>query len=111
MTKDGEKRYKELEAEYNALCVRKAELEGEIAKVLVEKARVELAPFAEGQLIKCEVPVGRVRKERVCRIEIDDGGKIWVRPVTENGKMSGRRFSVAIDEDKDYNRLFKEANR
>jgi len=111
MTENGAKRYREIHAEYIKLCVRKTELEIEISKALIEMAQLELYPFAQGQLVKCVVPAGRTKKECRCQVEIDDNGQVWVRPVGDDGKLSGRRFRADPGEDRDYTTIFKEADR
>ena len=111
MTNNATKRYAELESEYNKLVVQKAELEGQISKVLIEKAQMELYPFIQGQLVKCVVPAGRTKKERMCQVEIDDNGQVWVRPVGDDGKLRGRRFKADPGENMDYTTIFKEADR
>ena len=111
MTEDGAKRYKELSDKYVKLSVKKVKLDNEISEILKEMARVELAPFIEGQNVRCIVPVGRSKKEQLCCLEIDECGKVYVRPYRADGTLRERRFKVERGKSGDYNAVLKEADR
>lgn len=111
MRRECKEKHESLVAEYNVLSVRKAELEAEIAQTLVEIARLSIYPFVEGQLVKCVVAMGRTKKERICRIEISDDGQVWVRPCSDDGMFSVRRFRVYPDDNNSYDSVFKEVDR
>ena len=111
MTEGGAKRYKELNDKYIKLSVKKVKLENEISETLVEMARIEIAPFVQGQNVKCVVPMGRSKKEQVCRLEIDECGKVYVRPYRADGTLCERRFKADPGENRDYSTIFKEVDR
>ena len=111
MRKECVEKYNELVKEYNELSVKKATIEAEIARTLVEIARLSIYPFTEGQLVKCVVAMGRTKKERICQIEISDDGQVWVRPCGDDGKLSVRRFKVYPDDNNSYDSVFKEVDR
>lgn len=109
--KDRKTRYEAIKSEFYELASQKAELESRMAKLLVEKAQLELYPFAEGQMVKCVVPAGRTKKEQRCQVEIDDSGQVWVRPIGNDGNLRGRRFKAVPEDGKDYASIFKEADK
>lgn len=111
MRKECVEKYNELLKECNELSVKKATIEAEIARTLVEVARLSIYPFVEGQLVKCVVAMGRTKKERVCRVEISDDGQVWVRPCSDDGTFSVRRFRVYPDNNNSYDSVFKEVDR
>ncbi len=104
-------KYNSLKVKHLELCRKSEEIREEISEVLIEIARIEIYPFVEGQDVKCVVPAGRTKKEVLCRIEIDNTGTVWVRPYKPNGVLGERRFKAWVGEDKDYKKIFKEANR
>jgi hypothetical protein len=109
--KDRNARYEEIKSGFYDLASQKAELESKMAKLLVEKAQIELYPFVEGQIVKCVVPAGRTKKEQRCQVEIDDSGQVWVRPIGDDGNLRGRRFKAILEDGKDYTSIFKEVDR
>ena len=90
----------------NELRSQKEAIEREISARLVDRTRLMLEPFHEGDKVKCELPIGRARKIVDCVIEIDKGtGNVWVRPYNKDGQLSGRRFYVDRF-DGDYEKIF-----
>lgn len=57
-----------------------------------ELLSLQIAPFKIGDYAIALVPSGRTAKEQKCRLECDEG-ILYLRPVTKNGELSGRRFS------------------
>lgn len=88
------------------LQAQKIALEQEICDRIVDRTRLMLEPFHEGDKVKCELPIGRARKIVDCIIEIDKKtGEVWVRPYNKDGELSSRRFNVDRF-DGDYQKIF-----
>lgn len=101
-------RLKDLEADTTILRGELSEIEKKISRNLTEIARIRLHPFTEGQLVNCLVPMGRAKKECKCRVEIDEYGGIWVRPMRPDGTFRVTRFRATLESGKDYTSIFKE---
>ena len=100
----------EMIAEYDHIIkdleAQKYAIEQEISARLVDITKLKLLPFADGEKVKCEVPVGRSRCVRECVIEIDKKtGIVWVKPFNKDGELSGKRFYVDRF-DGDYDKIF-----
>lgn len=101
---------KEMIAQYTNIIAdlraQKAVIEQEISDRLVDRARLILEPFKEGDKVKCELSMGRSKGVRECVIEIDKkSGEVWVRPFIKDGVLSSRRFNVDRF-DGDYQKIF-----
>lgn len=101
---------KEMIAQYTNIIAdlrtQKAVIEQEISDRLVDRTRLILEPFKDGDKVKCKLPIGRARKIVDCVIEIDKRtGEVWVRPYNKDGQLSGRRFNVDRF-DGDYEKIF-----
>lgn len=57
-----------------------------------ELLSLRIEPFKIGDYALALVPSGRTAKIQKCRLECDKG-VLYLRPVTKDGNLSGRRFS------------------
>lgn len=57
-----------------------------------ELLSLQIAPFEIGGYALAVVPCGKTAKEKKCLLECDNG-TLYLRPVTKDGELSGRRFS------------------
>lgn len=85
--------------EIQLLKARIAEIDSKIVDLLVEKSlkqdellSLQIAPFKLGDYAVALLPSGRTAKEQKCLLE-SENGTLYLRPVTKEGKLSGRRFS------------------
>ena len=72
-----------------------------------ELLELQIKPFKIGGYAIAEIPSGRNRKEQKCLIECECG-ILYVRPVKEDGSLSGRHFSIYPLRDKTYADYLKE---
>ena len=54
---------------------------------------IQILPFKIGDYAMAEVVAGKTRKVQKCLLECESG-TLYVRPVKDNGELSGRHFSV-----------------
>lgn len=71
-------------------------------KLLEEKIK----PFKIGGYAMAEVVAGKSRKVQKCLLECEFGS-LYVRPVKENGELSGRHFSMCPMPGKTYSDYLK----
>lgn len=75
----------------NDSAIRKLQEENQdLYKELLEE---KIKPFVIGGYAMTEVVAGKSRKVQKCLLECEYG-TLYVRPVKENGELSGRHFSV-----------------
>lgn len=78
----------------------KAEIDQLNAKLgFLNQKRLELliAPYKLGDRVIAEVQVGKTKKKTECILEAGEGdflGTLYLRPIKNDGKPSGRRFSL-----------------
>ena len=58
-----------------------------------ELLELQIKPFKVGGYALAEIPSGRNKKEQRCILECENG-ILYVRPVKEDGSLSGRHFSL-----------------
>lgn len=85
----------------------------EISKLIEKKREIEhqilslrIKPFEIGGYALVEITSGRSKKWQKCLLECEHG-MLYVRPVKEDGSLSGRHFSIISN---DYTDLLKEVN-
>lgn len=76
----------------------------ELEKDLLE---LRIKPFKVGDYCMAEVRAGKFLKVRKCLIE-NERGILYLRPVNNNGELSGRHFSLTPVGDKTYADFLKE---
>lgn len=104
--KEGNERLNEIEFEIKKID---DEIDGlnTRRKVLQEEAlNIHIAPFKVGEYAIVEVPVGRAKKEKKCLLECE-GRLLYVRPVNEDGSLSGRHFLIFPHGERTYADLLK----
>ena len=72
-----------------------------------ELLEVDLKPFKIGGYALANIPSGRTMKEQKCLLECESG-ILYLRPIKENGELSGRHFSLTPVGDKTYADYLKE---
>ena len=75
-----------INSEISKLHAKRIELERELLEL-------EIKPFKIGDYALAEVPCGKSKKWQKCLLECENG-ILYVRPVKENGELSGRHFSL-----------------
>lgn len=72
-----------------------------------EMLEIKLRPFKIGQTVLADIPSGRSRKLQKCLLECE-GGTLYLRPVKNDGELSGRHFSMTPVGGKTYADYLKE---
>lgn len=91
--KSSDSRIAEINAEISKLHQRiQADIET-VSSLQSDKLSLEIAPFKVGDYALVEIATGRTRKQQKCLLECVDG-ILYARPVKNDGKLSGRHFSV-----------------
>ena len=67
-------------------------LKSEISKLEEELLSLEIQPFKLGDYAYAELQIGRTKKECKCLLECENG-ILYLRPLNNNGELSGRHFS------------------
>lgn len=81
-------------------------LQDKIAELKEESLKIDIKPFKIGGYAIALIPSGRSAKEQKCLLECENG-TLYVRPIKEDGELSGRHFSI-IPIDNDYSKHLKE---
>ena len=72
-----------------------------------ELLSIDITPFKIGDYVLAEVSSGRSKKWQKCLLECESG-YLYVRPVKENGELSGRHFSIIPFGEQKYSDFLKE---
>lgn len=101
MTNEDLNRLKELERQVSDVYIQIEELEKKKLAIRAEMANIRIKPFKVGDTVMCEVPNGRSKNKKLQKCVIEVGGvvgdTVYVRPIKENGELSGRHFAVFFD--------------
>lgn len=78
-------------------------------KIVLQKEllEIDIKPFKIGDYALVKIPSGRNVKEQKCLLECESG-ILYVRPIKENGELSGRHFSVVPVAGHKYSEYLKE---
>jgi len=79
-------RITDIDSEVYKLSLEKTELQKELLEIKIK-------PFKVGDYCMAEVSAGKTRKVQKCLIENEDG-TLYLRPVKNDGELSGRHFSL-----------------
>ena len=79
-------RITDIDSERYNLSLEKTELQKELLEIKIK-------PFKVGDYCMAEVRAGKFLKVRKCLIE-NERGILYLRPVNNNGELSGRHFSL-----------------
>lgn len=89
--------------EINRKCV-------EMKKLLVEYANSLISPCKIGEYVSAEVPSGKSKKWTKCLLELnmnsDTTASVYVRPIKNDGELSGRHFEVLFISGTSYSSLY-----
>lgn len=69
-------------------------LNQEKESLVKEMVNIKLSPFKIGDYVLEEVSSGKGKKECKCLLEYDNG-MVYVRPVKDDGELSGRHFYLS----------------
>ena len=104
--KSSDSRIAEINAEISKIHQRiQADIET-VSSLQSEKLSLEIAPFKVGDYCMAEVRAGKFLKVRKCLIE-NERGILYLRPVNNNGELSGRHFSLTPIPGKTYSDYLK----
>jgi hypothetical protein len=92
-------RITDIDSERYNLSLEKTELQKELLEIKIK-------PFKIGDYCMAEVQAGKFRKVRKCLIE-NERGILYLRPVNNNGELSGRHFSLTPIPGKSYSDYLK----
>lgn len=92
-------RITDIDSEVYKLSLEKTELQKELLEIKIK-------PFKVGDYCMAEVQAGKFRKVRKCLIE-NEKGFLYLRPVNNNGELSGRHFSLTPFPGKTYSDYLK----
>ena len=87
--------------------VKISNLQDEKIALQEELLSIDIAPFKVGDYVLAEVSSGRTKKWQKCLIECESGF-LYVRPVKEDGELSGRHFSIIPFGEQKYSDFLKE---
>lgn len=104
-TAQGTSRLDEIDAEIAENRKVIAEQEERIKSLLEEALNIKIAPFKLGDYAMVDVRSGRQSKVQKCLLE-GENGILYVRPIKNDGELSGRRFSIT-PVNKSYAELLK----
>ena len=105
---DSKKRIEELNSEL-ASNYKQIEQLLQINKEIKEEIlEVQIAPFKLGGYAMCEVTLGKSAKLQKCLLECSEHGYLQVRPVKEDGTLSGRHFIKVPNSDNNYSHVLQE---
>lgn len=82
-------------------------LQNEKTTLQEEALSIDIAPFKIGDYALAEVSSGRSKKWQKCLLECESG-YLYVRPVKEDGELSGRHFSIIPFGEQKYSDFLKE---
>lgn len=75
-----------IDKQVTSLLVEKEELQKELLEISIK-------PFKIGDYCMAEVNAGKTKKVQKCLLE-NEGGILYLRPVKNDGELSGRHFSL-----------------
>ena len=87
--------------------VKISNLNAERTALQEEALSIDIAPFKIGDYALAEVSSGRSKKWQKCLLECESG-YLYVRPVKEDGELSGRHFSLIPVSGHKYSEYLKE---
>ncbi len=67
---------------------------------------LRISPFKVGDYCMAEVNAGKTKKVQKCLLE-NEGGTLYLRPVKNDGELSGRHFSLVPVSGKTYSDYLK----
>lgn len=91
-----------VDAEINKKCEELQELNQQILLLRKQKLELSIYPHKLGDTVLAEVQIGKTKKKSECVLEMSDGGVLYVRPIKNDGELSGRRFSICPAGEKTY---------
>lgn len=103
---DGELK-KQLEEELVTIREEISERQEKVRQLKIQLLELEIKPFKIGDYALVEVPCGKSKKWQKCLLECESG-MLYVRPVKDDGELSGRHFSIYPLFDKKYSDYLKE---
>ena len=105
---DSKKRIEELNSELASNYKQIEQLHQINKEIKEEILEVQIAPFKIGGYAMCEVTIGKSTKLQKCLLECSEYGNLQVRPVKEDGTLSGRHFLVYPPMNKTYQDILQE---
>lgn len=101
-----ESRVEELKLQIRINREKIASLEGENIELRRELLDLQIAPFKIGGYAMAEVCAGKSKKVQKCLLECELG-TLYIRPIKNNGELSGRHFSICPVGDQKYSDFLK----
>lgn len=102
-----EERFLQLMKEVSDLDTQIFNLQQRKEQVQNEMLEIKIKPFKVGQTVLSEIPSGRSKKWQKCLIECENG-TLYLRPMKNDGELSGRHFSMTPIPPKTYADYLKE---
>lgn len=100
-------RVSEIHRRQKEICGQIKELNSEYRILEEELLSIQIAPFKLGGYALAEISSGRSKKWQKCLLECENGF-LYVRPIKEDGVLSGRHFSIIPCGDQTYSEFLKE---
>lgn len=100
-------RREEIKNLLSEIDVKIKDLHSERTALEEELLSIDIAPFKIGDYVLAEVSSGRSKKWQKCLLECESG-YLYVRPVKEDGELSGRHFSIIPFGEQKYSDFLKE---
>lgn len=94
VTKAGQERIDEIRIEIKEIDLNILKMRERKELLIKEMINIELSPFKLGDYVLAEVSSGKGKKEYKCLLEYDNM-MVYVRPVKEDGSLSGRHFYLS----------------
>lgn len=100
-------RVEEIKNTINGITNQIIALETRKMELTKELLTIEIAPFKIGGYALAEISSGRSKKWQKCLLECENS-TLYVRPIKEDGELSGRHFSIIPWGDQTYSDFLKE---
>ena len=107
VSKQNNNRAEEIKQRQKEISDLVANLKAEYKELNEELLSIQIAPFKLGGYALAEISSGRSKKWQKCLLECENGS-LYVRPVKDNGELSGRHFSIFPWNGKTYADYLKE---